>query len=40
MTMQGTSSKNFSLILESFQSLHKFEVDYTKKYAQVILKFF
>ena len=38
--MSGTSSENFSLIYESFQSLQDFEVDYTKKYAQVILNFF
>ena len=40
MVMQETSSENCTLICQSLQSLQEFEVDNTKKYAQLILNFF
>ena len=42
MAMLEASSENFSLICRSFhtESLQEFEVDYTKKYMQLILNFF
>ena len=38
--MQETSSENCTLICQPLQSLQEFEVEYTKKYAQLILNFF
>ena len=40
MVMQETSSENCTLICQPLQSLQEFEVDNTKKYAQLILNFF
>ena len=40
MVMQETSSENCTLICEPLQSLQEFEIDNTKKYAQLILNFF
>ena len=40
MVMQETSSENCTLICQPLQSLQEFEVDITKKYAQLILNFF
>ena len=36
MVMLETSTENFSLICSSLQNVQEFEVDYTKKYAQLI----
>ena len=38
--MQEISSENCTLICQPLQSLQEFEVDNTKKYAQLILNFF
>ena len=40
MVMQETSSENCTVICQPLQSLQEFEVDNTKKYAQLILNFF
>ena len=40
MVMQETSSENCTLICQPLQSLQEFEVDNTKKYAQLILNLF
>ena len=39
MVMQETSSENCTFICQPLQSLQEFEVDNTKKYAQLILNF-
>ena len=40
MVMQDTSSEKCTLICQPLQSLQDFEVDNTKKFAQLILNFF
>ena len=38
--MQETSSENYTLICQPLRNLQEFEIDNTKKYAQLIVKFF